>query len=826
MSDIHSALLLQSQIQKAETPTVGLRGGHDFAGFRQRTPPISERLNMRVRRAKALPKRKTAGFRIANFLENFIFAGVLALFLFPVLSESKPLLFPLGRDIVFRMIVEILLVAYISLIILRPSLRPPFSKVTIFFLSYLGIASIATIFAPQKVPSFWGLYFRSLGLFSLLHYGILLLIVTALITSWKKWNKLLVTALITVILTTIVAVMELIEGTTIFLRNTTRVMSTLNNPNFYGSYLLLIIFLTASFALIAKQRFWKLILGGSVVIQFLALVFTYSRGAYLGFAIGLFLFIAFLPLIPKNFRTGFILSSVLITASYSWFFFFGTQKISIPFLSETLVERFFDPATIRSTSGVSRSVAWQAGWQGMKARPILGYGPENFSIPFDTYYDGGRDHYGFLETWYDRAHNFILDIGNSVGFTGLIIYMGILASACAVLLRTRRAANTRDMKVITQGVFATLGAYIAQNLLNFDTTTSFLYFTLLLGFIVFLEHHADQSTTTGEKLPPLRESQRSNRQDPASSTNRTVVALILVALLIPALLFSFRNYHLNFLVANFHFNTAEEAYGQKQYPLAFAQYERGLQVNAPPVNPYLRHRFSTALMDYAMAVRRRQPDEAKKSLRMALVLLDQNHAREFPYFTKDYYYAGVISTLLFELGEKEYEALAHQNFAKAVELSPGHSGIYVEWAKVFFVAGDYEEGTKKINEALAINQKWGEPYWFLGLVQLRKNNEAEAKRYFESAQERGYNTKAEESLLQLISIYTRMKDYPKAISVYDELIGQKPESIDYYGGKAALYKQAGDVFNARKTALEILKINPSAKNNVEKFLNELDAPPN
>ncbi|MGI0015758.1 MAG: O-antigen ligase family protein, partial [Nitrososphaera sp.] len=440
----------------------------------------------------------------------------------------------------------------------------------------------------------------------------------------------------------------------------------------------------------------------------------------------------------------------------------------------------------------ARTVAWKAAWQGMKTRPLLGYGPENFSIPFDAYYSGGRDHYGFLETWYDRAHNLILDIGNSVGVTGLIVYFGILGSACVVLFRTRRAAKTRDVRIIALGIVATLGAYVAQNLLNFDTTTSFLYFTFLLGFIVFLEHHADHVSKTIEKIPASRQSQESNENHPSSGASRTGAALILIALLLPVLLFSFKKYHFDFLAANYRFNTAEEFYERKQYALAFEQYEKGLQVNAPPVNPYLRHRFSTALLEYAMATKTRQPDLAKKGLRKALALLDENIAKEFPYFTRDYFYAGVISTLLFETGEREYEAQAHQYFTKAAERSPRHGGIHLEWAKLYFVAGAYDEGTKKINEALAINQQWGELYWFLGIVQLNMKNDAGAERYFEIAQERGYDTKSEESLSQLTSIYTRMKEYLKAISVYDELIERKPNNIEYYGAKAALYKKAGD----------------------------------
>jgi hypothetical protein len=95
----------------------------------------------------------------------------------------------------------------------------------------------------------------------------------------EEMEKLLAAAFVTAIFTAIVAVRDVIGGKTIFLSDTPRIMSTLNNPNFYGSYLLLIIFLSASFAFVTTQKVWRYIVGGTVIVQVLALVLTYSRGA-------------------------------------------------------------------------------------------------------------------------------------------------------------------------------------------------------------------------------------------------------------------------------------------------------------------------------------------------------------------------------------------------------------------------------------------------------------------------------------------------------------------------------------------------------------------
>jgi O-antigen ligase len=54
----------------------------------------------------------------------------------------------------------------------------------------------------------------------------------------------------------------------------------------------------------------------------------------------------------------------------------------------------------------SRLTIWQMGWQAVKERPVLGWGPENFIVIFSKYY---QPKLWNQEPWFDRSHNIYLD---------------------------------------------------------------------------------------------------------------------------------------------------------------------------------------------------------------------------------------------------------------------------------------------------------------------------------------------------------------------------------------------------------------------------------
>lgn len=93
------------------------------------------------------------------------------------------------------------------------------------------------------------------------------------------------------------------------------------------------------------------------------------------------------------------------------------------------------------SSGVdsTRVIQWRAAVDGIRDRPLLGVGPENYQIIWSQYYN--PEMYRFLgESSWDRAHNAYLDAFATVGILG---FLSLLAIFLALIWSTFKAARLR-----------------------------------------------------------------------------------------------------------------------------------------------------------------------------------------------------------------------------------------------------------------------------------------------------------------------------------------------------------------------------------------------
>src|SRR5699024_7649969 len=74
----------------------------------------------------------------------------------------------------------------------------------------------------------------------------------------------------------------------------TRVYSVFGNPNILAEYLIMIIPIPLSLFLLSDKRYKKLTFLSISLILTLALIMTMSRGGWLGFAFGIFVFLLFI----------------------------------------------------------------------------------------------------------------------------------------------------------------------------------------------------------------------------------------------------------------------------------------------------------------------------------------------------------------------------------------------------------------------------------------------------------------------------------------------------------------------------------------------------
>ena len=144
---------------------------------------------------------------------------------------------------------------------------------------------------------------------------------------------------------------------------------------------------------------------------------------------------------------------------------------------------FADPTTS------TRFWVWGEAWQGFLERPILGWGPENFTAVYDkffnpNFYVPGQNN----ETWFDRAHSVFFDYLSETGALGLLSYLAVFGVFAWEFFRRRRhedQSQDRSQVVVRGFILALPVAYLVQGVAIFDVLPMYLNLFLFLAFAYY-----------------------------------------------------------------------------------------------------------------------------------------------------------------------------------------------------------------------------------------------------------------------------------------------------------------------------------------------------
>lgn len=183
-----------------------------------------------------------------------------------------------------------------------------------------------------------------------------------------------------------------------------RTASTFLDPNFLGSYLVLTLILLFTHPKGVLNRH----LGIFMILVYLALLTTFSRGAYLAFLTS-FISLSFLR---KSFKTGIF--TIILFLGLLFAFSIYQKGVAQP--------RGVD----RAQSAEFRFSTWQQGWQLFSSHPLLGVG-------FNAYKFALRE-YNLADVQFLKSHgastndSSLLYVGATTGIVGFIGYLFFLFS--------------------------------------------------------------------------------------------------------------------------------------------------------------------------------------------------------------------------------------------------------------------------------------------------------------------------------------------------------------------------------------------------------------
>jgi len=188
-----------------------------------------------------------------RFLHRVVRYGIFLIPFIPLLIFRNTFsVFNFGKVIVFRTLIEVLLVAYIPLAIKYPNLRPPrpnFKFPNIIFCALLLFTvsmTISTFLGVNYFKSFWGEWERMGGLFSWVHYLAFFTIVISVFKKREDWLNLMWLSIFAALVSASYGFLQKSDSIDIVGASSTRIriFGTLGNPASFASYLIFNLFFT------------------------------------------------------------------------------------------------------------------------------------------------------------------------------------------------------------------------------------------------------------------------------------------------------------------------------------------------------------------------------------------------------------------------------------------------------------------------------------------------------------------------------------------------------------------------------------------------------
>ncbi|OGH64442.1 MAG: hypothetical protein A2821_02895 [Candidatus Magasanikbacteria bacterium RIFCSPHIGHO2_01_FULL_41_23] len=419
-----------------------------------------------------------------------------ATFLVPLIVLPSYFIFPfiVPKVLVFRTLVlcqlGVFLLWYFSKQTTVRISRTPISIAVLFFFASF---TLSTFFGTDWYHSFWDNHERMLGLFTIAHYVLYYFIITTTFKEMDTWRRLLLYFVMAASVVLAIALWQKIQPNFLLNNNNGRTSATLGNAIYLGGYCVWLFFVSCYLAVTDTLVWRRWLLGCLAVLAILGIIASGTRGSVLGLVVGLvILFIVYFCILPKEKqrerRIIGVGGAVAVLGFLVLFAFRTTSLVAhIPAVGSLLNTNF-----IAGTAS-TRIMAWKIAWQATEDHPLFGWGPNNFVYAFNKYYNPRFLEHGWGETWFDNAHNIIMNTLTTQGFVGLLAYLSLFGATFWQLFRAFKKNHLSVHLVALSSGF--LVAHLVQNIFVFENITSYLFFFFYLAFINSITHSTDKLAT-------------------------------------------------------------------------------------------------------------------------------------------------------------------------------------------------------------------------------------------------------------------------------------------------------------------------------------------
>lgn len=393
--------------------------------------------------------------------------------------------FPVGLDNFFTspklLVLRLIVIAYLFWIFNNRDRIDNFIStdwINRMLLLYFAWLVFSTVFSISVSQSILGNPYRYEGLATILLYFALFLIARQQGTiSKKNIHWMLLTGCVVVIYGILQS-----YGMEFFPRDFIREkwvtpFSTIGNPNFLGTYIVLLLPFAVHLFIIEKKKIGLLI----YAVLFYGLLTTMTRGTWIGAFISVLLYLAILFKYRDRFKftiIDIIILSIVTVICLVVFDISTSGSFFLRFLSISQeIGKVITGGENLELAGSYRMFIWLKTIELIKMRPLVGFGLENLHLAFEQYFAADIIKVIGGPLIIDRAHNEYLQIAVSSGIPALLIYITF------VTLVIRKGVSRMLELPYAIPLLVAVSGYLVQAFFNISVVAVAPIFWVFLGFL-------------------------------------------------------------------------------------------------------------------------------------------------------------------------------------------------------------------------------------------------------------------------------------------------------------------------------------------------------
>lgn len=693
-----------------------------------------------------------------------------------------PFIFP--KIWLFQMVIEIVLFFYIILAFSDARYRPKLNLVTYALLSLTIILIITSFTGVDAYRSFWGNTERMSGVIAWFHFVAFAIILSGVLKTEKEWKNFFGIAVAVSVFEFFYVLAQYFNASWVWMPQSQ--IGTIGNADLLGSYAIF----SAFFALYLWQSsklqwFWAT----AFFLNILTLYFAGSRGAMLGFLSGMFVYMTFS--VWQKRKTRKIWAAIILIAVLAY----GTVWLmrDSNFIKNNYQLGRITKVSLNDTTVQQRFTEWGIAWSAFKARPIFGFGPNNYLYLHNAHLNPRV--YNLQETNFDRAHNAYLDYASMSGILGLLGYLFLIIALFWTFWKD---------KLWTWASFTV--AYAVQSFFVFDSPASYISLFLAIGFAIFVEN--SKSEILNPKQVPNSKFQIQNSFSP-----QTVAAISIFYFLF----FTFLVWQVSIkpAAANYKFVQAFSGLGAGIITPenAFKSYKESLKYETLGTSEF-RNQYITWLQ---ANLGKFNPENRLEVLDFGISELEKevkDHPLVFSFLNLGQMYNLKGRGTQNEQLRREFFKRAAEAYDSALLLAPKRLEVYYSYLQLSFDTKDYTNGVEIMKRAVASAPNYPTTWWYLGFAYIASGNDTEGINAINKTLTMRYRgriavengrlkydlNKILESLnpfaptqeiLGAVNPYIKQKMWPELLLLYLSALAKEPDNIQIHQSLALVYQNLG-----------------------------------